>query len=186
MLTLLPVLVYGSCMPGQDICARAEITYCEQTQAHAGASIAYTDPSGNPGEESPGEVASVSLETTTGVECEAVTSFVEPDETAHIYFTVTRSFIGGASLEGKCVKLLGRFRTINNVHYLDDGAVRLEQDPVTGKLRGIPCPVILRTDLLTMLPAQNDRIVVQGVCRRETDGTLDLLPLANSAIAQVR
>jgi hypothetical protein len=185
-LTLLPVFAYGACLPGQDISARAEITFSQKTQAHAGATIAYTDPTGNPGEESPGEPASVDLETTSGVECAAVTSFVLPDESAHVYFTNTRSFYLGASLEGKCVKLLGRFRTANNVHYLDDGAVLLEQDPLTGQEKGIPCPVILRTDLLTSLPADNDRIVIQGVCRRETNGSLALLPLSNSAIDRVR
>lgn len=186
VLTLLPVFVYGSSLPGQDISARAEITFSEQRTASAAACVVYVDHCGSLVEESPSEPASVILETTSSTTSEAVTSFVVPDPDAPVYFTNTRSFIQGASLEGKCVKLLGRFRIINNVHYLDDGAVRVEKDPVTGKTVGIPCPVLLRTDLLTSLPANDERITIQGVCRRERNGELTLLPLSNSAIVTLR
>jgi hypothetical protein len=187
MLTLLPVFTCGSCLPGEDISARADITFREQTQANAGASIAYTDPTGNPGEESHGELASVALETTVqGATSNRVTSFVAPDAGAPIYFTNTRSFYRGASLEGKCVKLIGRFCVNGASYQLDDGAVLPGVDPATGRKIGIPCPVILRTDLLTSLPQNQDRVIVQGVCRRENDGKLVLLPLSDSAIAQVR
>ena len=187
LLTLLPVFAYGSCLPGQDISARADITFSEQTQAHAAASITYTDPTGNPVEGSPGELASVALETTVqGAVSDPVTSFVAPNAGAPIYFTNTRSFYRGASLEGKCVKLLGRFCVNGASYQLNDGANLITIDPATGLKIGTPCPVTLRTDLLTSLPRNQDRVIVQGVCRRESDGTLTLLPLADSAITQVR
>jgi len=186
VLTLLPVLAYGSCLPGEEICARAEITFSTRKTASVAASVTYVDPCSNAVEESPSEPATVVLETTSGAASEAVTSFVAPDPGAPVYFTNTRSFIQGASLEGKCVKLLGRFRTINGAHYLDDGAVRVEKDPITGKTIGIPCPVLLRTDLLMYLPVDGERVIVQGVCRLERGGQPALLPLTNSAIVPVR
>lgn len=186
MLTLLPVLVYGSCLPGQEICARAEITFSMQKTASATASVIYVDSSSGAVKESPSGQASVFLETTSGAASKTVSSFVAPDPNAPVYFTNTRAFIQGASLEGKCVKLVGRFRTINNSCYLDDGAVRVEKDPRTGKTIGIPCPVLLRTDLLRFLPADGERVIIQGVCRREHGGEPALLILKDSAIIPTR
>lgn len=187
LLTLLPMFAYGSSLPGQDISARADITFSEQTQAHAAASITYTDPTGNPVEEPPSEPASVVLETTVvGAVSDPVTSFVAPNPGAPIYFTNTRSFYWGASLEGKCVKLLGRFCVNGASYQLNDGASLIIVDTATGLKIGSSCPVTLRTDLLTSLPKNQDRVIVQGVCRRENDGTLTLLPLADSGITQVR
>ena len=186
LLTLLPVFAYGSSLPGQDISARADITFTEQTQAYTAASITYTDPTGNPVEESRAELVSVVLETTAlGAVSDPVTSFVAPNPGAPIYFTNTRSFYRGASLEGKCVKLLGRFCVNGASYQLDDGANLITVDTATGLKIGSSCPVTLRTDLLTNLPNNQDRVIVQGVCRRESDGTLALLPLSNSAITQV-
>jgi len=174
-------------MPGTDISARASITLYEQTQSTAGASISYLDTSGNPGEESQTQHASVTLETTAdAINSDVATVFVAPPAGAPVYFTNTRSFYAGASLEGKCVKLIGVLRLIGNVNYIDDGGVLLNVDEVTGRKIRTPTPVGLRCDLLTSLPAVGTRVLVEGVCRRETSGSLTLLPLANSAVAQVR
>ena len=187
MLTLLPAFAYGGCTPGQDINARADIAFCEQRLVNTSASMSYVDPTGNPGEESPSAPASVQLETTSqAVTSNTVTTFVAPNPGAPVYFTVSRSFYVGASLAGKCVKVLGRFRAIGAAYYVDDGGVLVNIDPVTGRRIKTHTPVPLRVDLLSSLPRDGDTVIIQGVCRRESCGSLSLLPLADSAIAQVR
>ncbi len=184
---ILPVFAYGSCLPGTQIRAGASITFFEQTQASTSASVSYVDPSGNSVEESPAESAVVALESTADtIESDKVTAFVAPDSNAPIYFTNTRSFFQGASLEGKCVKIFGRFCKNDASYYINDGAVLINIDPATGHNIGVPTPVLLRTDLLTSLPKDQDTVIVQGVCLREDDGSLSLLPLYDSAITVVQ
>jgi hypothetical protein len=187
MLTLLPACAYGGCMPGQDIDARSDVTFCEPRLVNTSASMTYVDPAGNRGEESPSAPASVELETSVdGVTSNTVTTFVAPDSGARVYFTVSRSFCVGASLAGKCVKVVGRFRAIGGAYYVDDGGALLGIDPATGLKIASPTLVPLRVDLLSSLPRDGDRVIVEGVCRQESCGLLSLLPLADSAIAQVQ
>ena len=187
MLSLLPLFAYAGCMPGQDINARANVTFCEQTQINTGACISYIDTAGNPGQESPSAPASVLVEGSgASVASGPAVTFVAPDPGARIYFTSTRSFYRGASLVGKCVKLMGRFRTVGGTYYLNDGGVFLALDPITGVKTKTPTPVALRVDLLSSLPREGDTVTIQGVCRREADGSPSLLPLSDSAIARIR
>lgn len=186
-MSLAPSLVFSRSMPGQDLNASASITYCQITQLDAEASITYLDSAGNLVEESPSTQTTVFVETSLPEATDGpVTTFVKPDTDARVFFTVARSFYMGASLAGQYVKVQGRIRIIGGTCYVDDGSVKLSIDSATGRKIGSPLRVPLRTDLLTSTPLDGEPVIIQGVCRREDDGQLSLLPLSDSAINRLQ
>ena len=63
--------------------------------------------------------------------------------------------------------------------------VLVDIDPVTGRRIRVYTPVALRIDLLQSPLIDGDFVIIQGVCRREDDGSPTLLPLSDSAIVPI-
>lgn len=186
-LSLAQYCALAGSLPGQDINSSASITWCAQTQLSTAADVSYMDATGATIEQSADQPACVEVETTVSpVISQPARSFVAPDTNAPIYFTISRSFYSGASLQGKSVKLVGRLRTIDGVQYLDDGAKVTLSDSTTGRKTTFSSQVPVLHDLLTAVPADGGLVIVQGVCRIEPDGSPSLLPFGDSAISAVQ
>lgn len=187
LLSMAQTSTFAGSTPGQDISSCASVVWCEQTQLSSGASVSYVDPSGNPVEESSDANASVQAETSLSpIIAGPATSFVAPPTSAAVYFALSRSLYSGASMVGKCVKLVGRVRTIDGALYLDDGATLVSTDPASGRAAATPTLIPVHQDLLTTAPADGTLVTIQGVCRLESNGYPSLLPLSDSAIAEVQ
>ena len=174
-------------IPGEDIISRASLAWCAQTQLSTAASVSYVDPTGETIQQATDQPASVQVDTALSpIVSQPAASFVAPDPSSPVYFTISRSMYSGASLRGKSVKLIGKLRTNDGVQYLDDGATVTLLNPATGLVETFRSIVPVLRDLLTIAPTDGVLVTVQGVCRIESDGRPAILPLSDSAISPVQ
>lgn len=187
MMSLVSASAFADSLPGQDINTQAIMTCQQLTQLNTGTNVTYLDSAGNPTQESEDTAATVYVETslpsaTTGT----ATTFIEPDADAPVYFTLVRSLYMGASLAGKCVKIAGKIHWIDSICYLDDGSAQMTKNPSTGRIIRDSLRVPVRTDLLTSIPSDGDFVTIQGVCRKESDNQISLLPMLDSAVRHIQ
>lgn len=173
---------FAASLPGQDINAHANVSYYTQSAFSVCATVDFTD-STNAAVQSSSEPSMAIIESSAApVSAGPARAFVAPDANAPIYCTVIKALYAGPSLVGKRVKVAGRLFANNGAPYLDNGGNVAVPDPSQpGGMAFVPASVALRTDLIASWPADGSLVTVQGVVRMESDGSITLLPFANSS-----
>jgi len=181
LLSLIPIAVYAGCMPGQDIVSCANIITSLEMQLETYATLNFSDSLGNPAPQVQSLPVDVTVDTQSQpITSQTVTTFVEPDANAPVYFTTARSLYCGASLVGKVVKLAGTVHILNGVPFISDGSM------LFNSTQAGPLQVPVRVDMLTQIPADGSFVTLQAVCRQESNSQISLLPFDDSAFTPMQ
>lgn len=187
-LSLVCTSAFAGTLPGTQINASSRIAgSIFGAPVNAKAALNYNDSAGVPG---PQQISNTIAVTTTislpVQQGNEVNTFVAPPDDAKTYFTIARSFYGGASLVGQKVKLAGKVESINGGLYINDGSMFLIKGTNGAKNTTESLPVKLRTDLLNVIPSAGSIITIEGVVREEADGQPSLLPFTDDALTAMQ